>query len=393
NGGGFDGAWSVYPFFPSGTVIVSDMNRGLFILDVSATFTSLNFEYPKGRPEIVDPAGGTTMRVVVTGRNIDPRPDSGLLHYDSGAGWQVVPMTTVAPNVYDAVFPAAACPQEVLYYVSAEAVGGEVYTDPAGAPANRYSAVARYGETVLFEDNFEMNLGWTVENLGASTGDWQRGVPINDPAWPYDPISDSDGSGQCFVTQNELGNTDVDNGAVRLTSPVFELSQGSIINYDYYLNMTNPAGVDRLLVEVSDDGGGSWTEIANHGTSGGLSWRTHSINEADLSAAGVALTATMRMRYTANDSDPQSIVEAGLDAFRITVDICDPPFPPGDLNCDGALNGGDIDPFFLALGDPAAYALAFPNCDAALADMNGDGRVNGGDIDPFFACLGGGVCP
>ena len=66
---------------------------------------------------------------------------------------------------------------------------------------------------------------------------------------------------------------------------------------------------------------------------------------------------------------------------------------PGDLNCDGTFNGGDIDPFFLALGDPAAYALAFPNCDPLLGDMNGDGRLDGGDIDPFFECLGGGACP
>ena len=64
----------------------------------------------------------------------------------------------------------------------------------------------------------------------------------------------------------------------------------------------------------------------------------------------------------------------------------------GDLNCDGTFNGGDIDPFFLALGDPAAYALAFPNCDPLLGDMNGDGRLDGGDIDPFFACLAGGGC-
>ena len=28
----FDGAWSVYPFFPSGTIIVSDVSNGLFIL-------------------------------------------------------------------------------------------------------------------------------------------------------------------------------------------------------------------------------------------------------------------------------------------------------------------------------------------------------------------------
>ena len=65
----------------------------------------------------------------------------------------------------------------------------------------------------------------------------------------------------------------------------------------------------------------------------------------------------------------------------------------GDMNCDGAFNGGDIDPFFLALGDPAAYTAQFPNCDILLGDMNGDGSVNGGDIDPFFACLGGGACP
>ena len=66
---------------------------------------------------------------------------------------------------------------------------------------------------------------------------------------------------------------------------------------------------------------------------------------------------------------------------------------PGDMNCDGAFNGGDIDPFFLALGAPAVYAAQFPNCNILLGDMNGDGSVNGGDIDPFFACLGGGACP
>jgi choice-of-anchor B domain-containing protein len=32
---GFDGAWSVYPFFASGIIIVSDVNRGLFILSAN----------------------------------------------------------------------------------------------------------------------------------------------------------------------------------------------------------------------------------------------------------------------------------------------------------------------------------------------------------------------
>lgn len=40
---GFHGLWSNYPFFPSGTVIGGDINRGLFIWDVSeATRTTLN---------------------------------------------------------------------------------------------------------------------------------------------------------------------------------------------------------------------------------------------------------------------------------------------------------------------------------------------------------------
>lgn len=36
---GFDGAWSNYPFFPSGHVIISDINSGFFVVDVSEAVT------------------------------------------------------------------------------------------------------------------------------------------------------------------------------------------------------------------------------------------------------------------------------------------------------------------------------------------------------------------
>lgn len=36
---GLNGAWSVYPFFPSGTAIISDINSGLFIVDPSEAVT------------------------------------------------------------------------------------------------------------------------------------------------------------------------------------------------------------------------------------------------------------------------------------------------------------------------------------------------------------------
>ena len=32
DGTGFNGAWSVYPYLPSGTIIVSDIINGLFVL-------------------------------------------------------------------------------------------------------------------------------------------------------------------------------------------------------------------------------------------------------------------------------------------------------------------------------------------------------------------------
>ena len=59
----------------------------------------------------------------------------------------------------------------------------------------------------------------------------------------------------------------------------------------------------------------------------------------------------------------------------------------GDLNCDGTVSNFDIDPFVLALTDPAAYAAAYQECDYKNADANGDCGVDNFDIDSFVALL------
>jgi hypothetical protein len=61
----------------------------------------------------------------------------------------------------------------------------------------------------------------------------------------------------------------------------------------------------------------------------------------------------------------------------------------GDLNCDGAVNFGDINPLVLALTGPAGYHAAFPNCNIQNGDVNTDGVVDFGDINPFVALLAG----
>ena len=62
---------------------------------------------------------------------------------------------------------------------------------------------------------------------------------------------------------------------------------------------------------------------------------------------------------------------------------------PGDLNCDGVVNFDDINPFVLALSDPAGYQQQYPNCNILNGDVNGDGRVDFADINPFVALLTG----
>lgn len=65
----------------------------------------------------------------------------------------------------------------------------------------------------------------------------------------------------------------------------------------------------------------------------------------------------------------------------------------GDANCDRLINNFDIDPFVLALSDPAEYAIQFPECDIRFMDINGDGFVNNFDIDPFVALISGRPAP
>ena len=247
---------------------------------------------------------------------------------------------------YDAVFPSLRCTEDVEYYVTVQDTNGVVFSDPVGVDVNiePYTTTATVSVDVVFEDTFEADEGWVTLVLGATTGQWQRGVPVDDPNWPYDPATDGDGSGQCYLTQNELGDTDVDGGFVRLTSPILDMSSGDImISYEYFLRMTADNGLDGLLVEIRN-GVVNYTEIVRHITDGGLSWRHHDISPTQITDAGVTFTATMQIRFTATDGLPESIVEAGIDGFRLNQLACD---VFGDLDGDGIV--GIVD-FLMLLG-------------------------------------------
>ena len=335
----------------------------------------IHLSLPNGTPDIILPNTSTqiTVEIVAFGESLIPGSPTLHFRFDGGA-YLTTSLTPLGGDLYEGALAPTACSDMPEYYFSAEGTLSGVVTLPTAAPVAVFSAVV--GEVVtLFDDDFEIDTGWTAENLGAVNGDWQRGVPVNDPAWSFDPESDSDGSGQCYLTQNAVGNTDIDAGVVRITSPAIDMSAGNVtIQYDYFLRLTDDDGTDRLLVEIdSNDGAGPWAEIARHDTNGGLDWRSHVIEQADLDAAGVTLTSTMRLRITANDSDPQSIVEAALDAVRVTRFQC--VGAPPDCNGNGTPDDQDI------------AGGTSPDCDTnGVPDECQTDSDSDGTIDPCDGC-------
>ncbi|MBI5865009.1 MAG: hypothetical protein HZB38_10980 [Planctomycetes bacterium] len=209
--------------------------------------------------------------------------------------------------------------------------------------------------STTFTDNFEANLGWTVQNTGITAGAWERGVPANTPSYGSDPLSDGDGSGSCYVTQNSGGsNGDVDGGTTRLVSPRLDFSAGGLsFGYLYFLRLGSNSGADRMVVEVNaNDGVGTWTTVAVHRYDGQLLWRSNTVDAAALLAAGIQPSANMRVRFSVNDADPDNTVEAGLDGFYVGTTL--PPvsgdadfnFAPdvceGDCDGDGTLDYVEI---------------------------------------------------
>ncbi len=93
-----------------------------------------------------------------------------------------------------------------------------------------------------------------------------------------------------------------------------------------------------------------------------------------LSGSGQAL----QIRITAN------LPFEGMAIDNIEILADEPDFILGDANGDGAFDFGDIEPFVLALSDPTAFMLQFPNVDVdQVLDFDGDGVFTFGDIEGF----------
>ena len=377
-----DGAWASFPFFTSGSVIINDRQNGFFVVRVMDLIISL----PNGQPGVIDPNGVAEFQVAVEPLNGTPAPDSGTLHVDRGNGFEEFPMVEVSPNMYEAVFPPTDCGTTVSYFVSVTTTGGIQECFPADAPTTFFSATSSDAITATFEDDFQSDQGWTVSG-DAAAGQWERGLPAGDGS-RGDPTIDGDGSGQCYLTENDAGNTDIDDGTVILTSPVMDAvgdgnAVSAILNYyRWYSNdVGNAPASDIFVIEISNDNGVTWVELETVGPGGNEvsgSWFEKSFEIGDF----VEPSDQMRVRFTASDLGNGSVVEAAVDGVEIVlVECADDDVLHGDVNMDGIINLLDVAPFIaiLSAGDFQAEA-----------DVNKDGVVNLLDVPDFIDLIGGG---
>ncbi|MEW6249246.1 MAG: FG-GAP-like repeat-containing protein [Planctomycetota bacterium] len=153
------------------------------------------------------------------------------------------------------------------------------------------------------------------------------------------------------------------------------LIAGSVHFLDWHATVPAGAGQPGMTIELSTAGPtGPWRAVVAGAPNNG---RYQYVLPRSLPSS-----ERCYLRCTLHTTPPAAALTPG--PFRI---VNPSGLRPGDLNCDGAVNFDDINPFVLALSDPAGYAAAYPNCNIHNGDCNGDGVVNFDDINAFVALL------
>jgi hypothetical protein len=296
----------------------------------------VSLSFPAGLPTLLTPGVATDIDVRVVGVSDALVAGSPTLHvrYDGGA-YLVLPMTSLGGDLWRGVLPPGVCTAVPEFWFSAQGLASGLTTSPAAAPTSTYGALVTT-TSVAFADEFDTNLGWTVASTALTGGAWARGTPVGGGT-RGDPLAAFGGSGACFLTENVAGNSDVDGGPTQITSPLIDLSGGGSFVLSYARWFTNDDyDLDALTIELSNDGGGSWTtvEAIDDGGSGG-GWVTRSFALETI----LAPTAQMRLRVSVVDNPNDSVTEAGFDAVRIERRDC-AALP--DCNANGILDADDI---------------------------------------------------
>jgi choice-of-anchor B domain-containing protein len=382
----FDGAWSVFPFFPSGNVIVSDIQGGLFILDPTFAIAGgvpATIELLEPAPENVAPTGQKLQVRITTSPGVTLSSAPQLIVDDGAQTLSTSLVPDPATDDYTATFPDLACGVEIEWYISADTSVGLNVSEPLSAPADTITSLVASGEAALFTDTFETDFGWLVGAPGdtATTGVWLRADPVGSDAQPE---NDSDDVGSlCFITGNAApgaseGTNDIDGGATTLTSPTLDASGEGVAFVRYRRWFSNDRGSnpgeDVMQVSISNDDGMTWTSLETVNENANA-WVERRFRVSDF----VSPSSQMRLRFVASDAGAGgSIVEAGVDDVRITLAECALP-SPADLNGDDVIDVNDLSTLL------GLWGACTGDC---IADFDDDGEVGVTDLSILLGSWG-----
>jgi hypothetical protein len=357
---------------------------------------NITFSYPDGLPTVSAPGVAKSFRVQanVSGGTVNADSTQLLWSVDGGA-FQSSILPSIGANLFQATLPAFQCGQVVRFYLTSTMNTGTPFNDPATAPTLAHSLAIQTANTQTYSNDMEaVTSDWTVSNEGGlTTGGWGVAVPIGTNSGTYGaaPTSDASTVGtKAWVTQNGLAggaaNTaDVDAGTTRLISPIFDMSDAvnATVTYSrwYFCSDAAPAGanpaeVDVLSVEISTNGGTTWGRLENVSTyPTPNAWARVSFSLRNVVST---LTSTMRFRFSISDSPDNSITEAGIDDFSVSMVTCTNPCV-GDLDANSVVNGADLGMLLAAWGNSGS------------GDLDGNGSVDGADLGTLLAAWG--ACP
>ncbi len=322
----FNGLWSIYPYFESGIVIGSDLERGLFVWFVGDE--QLEFSFPTGLPDLASPGGLSFPTQISAPTAASLVPGSAKLVYDAGEGMSQVDLVDLGGGQFEVPLPPVSCGQEIEFYLTAESSSGLDWFSPG--PGESYSLVSAESTAVLASYDMQQTAGWSSGAVGddATTGIWERGNPIGTGSQPE---NDNSGVGtNCWFTGQGpsgggLGDNDIDNGKTTLLSPIFDVSNdpnARISYFRWYSNNGNSSVDDAFEIDVTSNGS-TWVRVetlgpTGDGTIGG--WEPSSFRIADF----VTPSANVQVRFVARDEGSGSIVEAAIDDVELTSPMCGP---------------------------------------------------------------------
>ncbi len=357
-------------------------------LNASALLTAapappVRFEVIDLYPATIPPSQSSSFLIRIAEVADVAMPGTATLWWRIGVSpFSSVSLSSVGGDVYSAAMPAVSCESTIEYYFSVDTLGGALVTEPIAAPSQWHS-VRAVNESVVFDDDFEIDRGWTTSSGGGAVGLWERVSPAGtslNVATPVQPDFDfsPDAKTNCFVTGQHLGGsiglTDVDGGPVQLVSPVVPVSSSDAeISYAVWF-FTQSGIVDVLIVELSGDGGSSWTVVETVTSTTG--WERHRFRLSDFPQV---VGNQIRVRFTTSDGPPSdSLTEAAIDEFQVLAISC--AAPQGDYNLDGRIDLTDYQEVSTCWSGPS---VLFNPASCGVFDFDVDGDVDLIDAQQF----------